>query len=94
MVWVCFEEAWRWVEKNVEFKVVGRRRARTKMTWRRHLEEHIEQFGLKKEDAANRTKLGNAAYELSRNMKLIWPPPSTETKPDLINWISLSLSLY
>ena len=33
------------------------------------MEEHIDQIGLKKEDAIDRTKWRDGVYELSRNMR-------------------------
>ena len=39
------------------------------MTWRKQVEEHNEQIGLKKEDATDRTKRRNDKYEFSTNMR-------------------------
>ena len=37
------------------------------MTWKRQVEEHIDQIGLKKEDALDRTKWRDCVYKLSKN---------------------------
>ena len=62
------------------------------MTWRKQVEEHIEQLGLKKKNATDRTKWRNGVYELSGNTKKMQSPSFTEIKPDLksqmcLHWI-------
>ena len=52
------------------------------MTWEKQVKEHIDQIGLKKEDAIDRTKWRDSIYKLSRNMRGIRPPALTQTKPD------------
>ena len=53
----------------MNFEVAGRRRReRPNMTCKRRVEEHIDQTGLKKEDAIDRAKWRDGVYELSRNM--------------------------
>ena len=43
-----------------------RGRGRPNMTWKRQVEEHTDQIGLKKNDAISRAKWRNGVYELSR----------------------------
>ena len=52
------------------------------MTWKRQMKEHINEFGLKREDAINRVKWRNGIYELSRSTRCIRPSALTRTKPD------------
>ena len=52
MVWACVEEGW-WAcfEKNIEFKVKGKRkRGRPKKTWKTQVEKESKSVGLEKED--------------------------------------------
>ena len=57
------------LRRALGFGVAGRRgRGRPNMTWKRQVEEHINQIGLKKEDASDRTKWCDGIYKLSRNM--------------------------
>ena len=52
------------------FEVVGRRgRVRLNMTWKRQVEEHINQIELKRRDAIDRVKWRNGVYELSRSTR-------------------------
>ena len=37
------------------------------MTWKRQVEEHINQIGLKRKDAIDRVKWRDGVYELSRS---------------------------
>ena len=79
------------LRRALDFKVAGRRgRGRPNMTWKRQVEEHINQIGMKRKDAIDRVKWRNGVYKLSRSTRCIWPPALTRTKPDLKNWISLS----
>ena len=39
------------------------------MTWKRQVEEHINQIGLKRKDAIGRVKWRNGVYELSRSTR-------------------------
>ena len=39
------------------------------MTWKGQVKEHVNQIGLKREDAIDRVKWRNGVYELSRNTK-------------------------
>ena len=58
------------LRRALDFKVAGRRgRGRQNMTWKRQVEEHINQIGLKWEDAIDRVKWRNGVYELSRSTK-------------------------
>ena len=47
------------------------------------MEEHINQIGLKREDAINRVRWRNDVYGLSRSMRGIRPPALTQTQLDL-----------
>ena len=54
----------------LDFEVAGRRgRGRPSITWKRQVEEHINQIGLKREDAIGRVKWRNGVYELSRSTR-------------------------
>ena len=44
------------VLRALNFEVAGRRGRGTNMTWKRQVEEHTNQIGLKKEDAIDRVK--------------------------------------
>ena len=58
------------MRRALDFEVAGRRgRGRPNMTWKRQVEEHIDQIGVKKEDAIDRMKWRDGVYELSRNMR-------------------------
>ena len=39
------------------------------MTWKRQVEEHINQIELKREDAIDRAKWRNGVYKLSRSTR-------------------------
>ena len=54
----------------MDFEVAGRRgRGRLNMTWKRQVEEHIDQIALKKKDAIDIKKWRDGIYKLSRNMR-------------------------
>ena len=58
------------LRRALNLEVAGRRgRGRPNMTWRRQVEEHINQIGLKSEDAIDRVKWRNGVYELLRSAK-------------------------
>ena len=58
------------LRRVLDFKVAGRRgRGRPNMTWKRQVEEHIDQIELKKEDAIDRTKWRDGVYKFSRNLR-------------------------
>ena len=58
------------LRRALDFEVAGRRgRGRLNMTWKRQVEEHINQIGLKREDAIDRVKWRNGVYELSRSTR-------------------------
>ena len=58
------------LRRALNFEVAERRgRGRPNMTWKRQVEEHTDQIGLKKENAIDRVKWRYGVYELSRNMK-------------------------
>ena len=50
--------------------MTGRKgRGRPNMTWKRQVEKHTDQIGLKKEDAIDRAKWRDGVYELTRNIR-------------------------
>ena len=56
------------LRRALDFKVAGRRgRGRPNMTWKRQVEEHINQIGLKRADAFDSVKWRNVVYKLSRS---------------------------
>ena len=58
------------LRRAVDFEVAGRRkRGLPNMTWKRQVEEHINQIGLKRKDAIDRVKWRNGVYELSRSTR-------------------------
>ena len=58
------------LRRALDFEVAERRgRGRPNMTWKRQVEEHINQITLKREDAADRAKWRNGVYEPSKNMR-------------------------
>ena len=50
-----------------EHKFLGRNRGT--MTWKRQMEEHMNQIGLKRNDAIDRVKWPNGVNELSRSTR-------------------------
>ena len=60
-------DVWR---RALDFEVAGRRgRGRPNMTWKKQVEKHTDQIGLKKEDAIDRAKSRDGVYELSRSIR-------------------------
>ena len=58
------------LRRTLDFEVAERRgRGRPNMTWKRKVKEHINQIGLKREDAIDRVKWRNGDYELSRSTR-------------------------
>ena len=58
------------LRRTMDFEVAGRRGCGLlHMMWKRQVEEHFSQTGLKKEDAIDRVKWYNGVYELSRSMR-------------------------
>ena len=49
--------------------VERRGHGRPNMMWKRQVEEHINQIGLKREDAIDKVKWRNGVYELSRSTR-------------------------
>ena len=49
--------------------MAGRKRGRPNITWKREVEEHTNQIGLKREDAIDTVKQRNGVYELSRSTR-------------------------
>ena len=58
------------LRRALDFEVAGRRGfGRPNMTWKRQVEKHTNQIGLKREDAIDRVKWRNGVYELSRSTR-------------------------
>ena len=58
------------LRRTLDFEVAGKRgRERPNMTWKRQVEEHINQNGLKREDAIDRVKWHNGVYQLPRSTR-------------------------
>ena len=58
------------LRRALDFEVAARRgHRRPNMTWKRPVEKHTDQIGLKREDAIDRVKWRNRVYELSRSTK-------------------------
>ena len=54
--------------RALDFQVAGRRgRGWPNMTWKRQVEGHTNQIGLKRKDVIDRVKWRNDVYELSRS---------------------------
>ena len=53
----------------LDFEVAGRGRGRPQMIWKRQVEAHTDQIGLKKEDVIDGMKWRDGMYELSRNIR-------------------------
>ena len=73
------------LRKALNNKMIGRRGSGKSKTWqRKQVEEHIEQIGLKKEDATDRTKWCNIVQKNFLGTRdQIRSLPLTYTKPDL-----------
>ena len=57
------------LRRTLDFKVAGRReRGRPNITWKRQVDEHIDQI-LKKEASMDKTKWHDGINKLSRNMR-------------------------
>ena len=57
------------LKRVLDFEVVGRRgRRRPNMMWKRQVEKHTNQIGLKKENVIDRTMWCDGVHKLSRNM--------------------------
>ena len=66
------------LRRALDFQVVGKRGGgQSNMMWKRQVEEHINQIGLRRENATDRSKRHNGVYELSRSTRKIWPPVLT-----------------
>ena len=58
------------LRRALDFEVAGGRgRGRPNMTWKRQVEEHINQIGLKRKDGTDRVKWRNGVNELSRSTR-------------------------
>ena len=58
------------LRRALDFEVVGRRgHGWPNMTWKKQVEEHVNQIGLKREDTIDRVKWRNGVYELSSSKR-------------------------
>ena len=58
------------LRRMLDFEVAGRKvRGRPNMTWKRQVEKHTNEIGLKRENAIDRVKWRNGVYELSRSTR-------------------------
>ena len=58
------------LRRPLDFEVAGKREGgQSNMMWKKQVEEHTNQIGLKKGDAIDRAKWRDGVYELSRNMR-------------------------
>ena len=57
------------LRRALGFEVAGRRGRQPNMTWKRLVEEDINQIGLKRKDAIDRVKWHNGVNKLSRSMR-------------------------
>ena len=57
------------LRRALDFEVARRGRGRPNMTWKKQVEKHINQIGLKKEDAIDRVKWRNGVYKLSKSTR-------------------------
>ena len=70
MVWALRRNNGDVLRRALDFEVAGRkRRGRPNMTRKRQVEEHIDQIGLKRKDAVDRTKWRDGVGKLSRNIR-------------------------
>ena len=58
------------LRRALNSELAGKRgRGQLNLTWRRQVEEYINQIRLKRKDAIDRVKWPNGVYELSRSMR-------------------------
>ena len=58
------------LRRALDFEVAGRRgRGRQNMRWKRQVEKHINQIGMKRLDAIDRVKWRDGVYQLSRSTR-------------------------
>ena len=58
------------LKRALAFEMAGRKgRGRPNMTWKRQVEEHTNQIGLKKEDAIDSVKWHIGVYVISRSTR-------------------------
>ena len=58
------------LKRALDFEVVARTvRGRPNITWKRQVEKHINQIGLKREDAIDRVKWSNDVYKLLKSTR-------------------------
>ena len=56
------------LRRVLDFEVAGRRgHVQPNMTWKKQMEEHINQIGLKREDAIDKVRWRKGFYELLRS---------------------------
>ena len=59
-----------------------RKRGRAKMTWRRQVEESVENVGLKIEEAADRTRWRKGVKDIAKGIRRIRSPSVPRKEPD------------
>ena len=71
------------LKKAMMIEVDGKRKqGRSKVTWRRQVEESGKKVGLKIEEARDRTRWKERVREIAEGMRSIRPPSATRRKPD------------
>ena len=71
------------LKKAMMLEVNGKRkRGRSKMTWRKQVEESVKEVGLKTKNASDRTKWREGVTPIAEGMRCIQPPSGTRKKPN------------
>ena len=75
------------LKKAMMLEVNGqRKRGRSKMTWRRHVEESVKKVGLKIKEAADRARWREGVRAIAEGIRCIRSPSVTLEKTDR-NWM-------
>ena len=70
------------LKKAMMMEVNGqRKRGRSKMIWKRQVEESVKKVGLKIEEAADRTRWRGGVRAIAEGMRCIRPPSVMRKKP-------------
>ena len=71
------------LKKAMMLEVNGKRkRGRAKMTWRRQVEESVENVGLKIEEVADRTRWRKGVKDIAKGIRCIRSPLVPRKEPD------------
>ena len=71
------------LKRAMMMKINGqRKRGRSKLTWRRRVEESVKKVGLKIEEAGDGTRWREDVRAIAEGMRCIRPPSGTRRKPD------------